>query len=138
MRFSKEIEYALISLMAMSDSDGLSSARDLAKRFHIPHELLSKILQRLVARGIADSVKGAHGGYRLRRPGGEITLGEVMTAVQGPRHVARCLDDEDCFQAEVCNIKRSIRTVQSIWDRTINSMTLDDFGRTASRLSGPT
>jgi Rrf2 family protein len=129
MRFNKDIEYALMSLTAMSGSGELTTARDLAEEYQIPYGLLSKILQRLANAGVLESVKGAHGGYRLHRRNEEITLGEIIEAVQGPKHVAPCLDDEDCFQAEVCIIKGSIRGVQSMWDRMINSMTLEDFSR---------
>lgn len=129
MRFTKDIEYALIGLIALAGSPGLHSARDLAEEYQIPFGLLSKILQKLGAEGIVVSVQGAHGGYRINRPIGEITLGEIIDSVHGTRHVAPCLDDEGCNQVAVCNIKPSIEGVQSMWDELINSMTLLQFAQ---------
>ena len=128
MRFNREVEYALMSLMAMSGEGILHSARGLSEEYQIPYELLSKVLQRLAANGIVDSVKGAHGGYRLKSRPQDITLGEVIDSVQGKKSVAVCLDDEQqCVQSAVCNIKGSIRQVQTMWDSMIHSMTLSEF-----------
>lgn len=137
MRFNKEVEYALIGLTAMTGTDGLISARDLADEYSVPHGLLAKILQRLASAGVLESVQGAHGGYRLARSKDEITLGDIIDSVQGRKHVARCLDDEACSQIEVCNIKDSIESVQSMWDQLISTMTLGEFAerRTASNVS---
>ena len=129
MRFTKDIEYALIGLIALAGAPELHSARDLAEEYQIPFGLLSKILQKLGAGGIVVSVQGAHGGYRISRPIGEITLGEIIDAVHGAKHVAPCLDDEGCDQEAVCNIKPSIEGVQSMWDEMINSMTLAQFAQ---------
>ena len=129
MRFTKDIEYALIGMVALAGSPKLHSARDLAEEYQIPFGLLSKILQKLGASGIIDSVQGAQGGYRIKRPIGQITLGEIIDSVHGSRHVARCLDDERCDQVAVCNIKPSIEGVQSMWDELINSMTLEQFAQ---------
>ena len=56
MRFNKDIEYALISLVAMGREDGVMSARELSDRFSIPYELLCKILQRLSHARIVSSI----------------------------------------------------------------------------------
>ena len=65
MRFTRDLEYALISLIAMGGEESVTSARDIAHAYTVPYERLCKILQRLSAAGILDSMKGAHGGYRL-------------------------------------------------------------------------
>ena len=64
-----------------------------------------KIMRKLVSAGIVCSFKGAHGGYILARPAGEITLRQVIEAVEGPYRFSRCLDSEydcNCPSTEPC------------------------------------
>ena len=133
MLFNRDVEYALISLIAMGEEKRHFSAKELSAEYQIPKELLAKILQRLSSAGTIVSIQGAHGGYRLDRPLETITLGEVITAVQQKRHFARCLDDDDCSQGEVCNIKHGILNVQTRWDDMINTMTLAEFAASSGR-----
>ena len=133
MRFNKDVEYALIALLAMARRTRLVSAKEISEEFSVPYGLLSKILQRLAGSGIVGSVQGARGGYRLTRSTGDISLAEIITAVQGERHVARCLDDESCGQLEVCNIRDGIESVQSMCDRFLSSMTLREFSDQRAR-----
>ena len=135
MRFNKDVEYALICLTALSRERRTLSSRELSDKFHIPFGILSKILQRLSGKGIVISVQGARGGYRLDRNPESVTLGEVISSIQGRKSVTSCLnEDEQCHLIEDCNIKDAMNQVQSMWDTMVNSMTLGDF-RTMKRLN---
>ena len=127
MRFTRDLEYALISLIAMGGEESVTSARDIAHAYTVPYERLCKILQRLSAAGILDSMKGAHGGYRLLMNPERLSLGEIIDAVQGKKKVAPCLEDEACVRAETCNIKGGIRNVQSMWENMMASVTLAEL-----------
>ncbi len=128
LRINKDVEYALISLIAMGKEGSVLSARELSTRFQIPYGLLSKILYRLAQGEIIVSVQGPKGGYRLNGTMNDITLGTVMETVHGPSRVAACLDEDgSCIQECNCNIKGIVRRVQNQWDRFVNSMTLSQF-----------
>ncbi len=128
LRINKDVEYALISLVAMGRSSEVQSARELASRFEIPYGLLCKILYRLAHSGIVVSVQGPKGGYRLGHRLEEVTIGRVMEAIHGPARVAACLEESgDCSQLDACNIRGIVQQVQSRWDLFINSMTLAEF-----------
>jgi Rrf2 family protein len=129
VRFNRDVEYALMVLLELDGSERLVSAREISDSYRLPYGLLCKILQRLAANGVLESVHGAYGGYRAARKPEEITLGEIIDIVEGKKRVARCLDDEGCSLSEVCTIKGSMRTVQSMWDQMIASMTLREFTR---------
>ena len=72
LRLSKKADYALIAMkhLALHSDRGASSAREIAEAYDIPIELLAKVLQRLVRRGLLASHHGTHGGYRLARQAG--------------------------------------------------------------------
>ena len=128
LRINKDVEYALISLIAMARSSEVQSARELASRFDIPYGLLCKILYRLAHAEIVESVQGPKGGYRLGHGLEEVTIGRVMEAIHGPARVAACLDEAgDCSQLDACNIRGIVQQVQSKWDLFVNSMTLAEF-----------
>ncbi len=131
MRFNRDVEYALISLVAMGSEDRRFSARELSQEYNIPYTLLCKILQRLAASGIITSIQGSRGGYVFEGSLGSVTLGDILQSIQGERHVAPCIDEEiDCSLEDVCTIRGGIARVQSMWDSFIEKMTLEDFAQT--------
>ncbi|HUZ18064.1 MAG TPA: Rrf2 family transcriptional regulator [Spirochaetia bacterium] len=128
LRINKDVEYALMSLMAMGKDERVVSARELSERFQIPYGLLCKILNKLAHAQIIVSVQGARGGYRLNGTLNDITIGRVMESVHGPLRVAACLDDEGgCIQECNCNIKGIVQRVQNQWALFVHSMTLSQF-----------
>jgi Rrf2 family protein len=74
---------ALLSL-ALHDDDGPTSVRDIAERTGLPQPYLEQILLALKGAGLVRSKRGVGGGYVLSRPADEITLAEVVSAVDGP------------------------------------------------------
>jgi Rrf2 family protein len=129
MRFHRDVEYALISLSAMMQDGGVHSARKLAEQQKVPYGLLCKILQKLAAAGILDSVQGPRGGYRLVRDPDEVSLSTIIDAVHGEQHVVPCLDEGDCGRIDGCTIRDGVLMVQSMWDSMMSRMSLQDFVR---------
>ena len=84
LRLSKKADYALIAMkhLALRGDRGSSSAREIAEQFDIPIELMAKVLQRLVRRGLLGSHQGTHGGYQLARSSGGQTFGDMVTNAQ--------------------------------------------------------
>ena len=70
LRLSKKADYALIAMkhLALRGDRASSSAREIAEQYDIPVELMAKVLQRLVQRGLLASHQGTRGGYQLSRP----------------------------------------------------------------------
>jgi Rrf2 family protein len=86
MRLNRAASYALHALayMASQKKDAPTASHIIAERRHIPERFLLKVLKPLVAAQVLTSVKGPNGGYRLARPATEITVLEVLEAVEGP------------------------------------------------------
>jgi Rrf2 family protein len=88
MRLTSASRYALhaVVFMAAWQTDERTTSRLIADERNISERFLLKVLKSLVSANVLTSIKGPRGGYRLARPAHEITLLEVMEAVDGPIH----------------------------------------------------
>ncbi len=87
MKVSTRGDYAsraLLSLALHSDESGPTSVRDIAERTGLPQPYLEQILLALKGAGLVRSKRGVGGGYVLAREPGAITLGDIVSAVDGP------------------------------------------------------
>jgi len=106
LRLSKKSDYALIALRHLATGDKSVSARELAQRFDIPIELLAKVLQKLARAGLLVSHQGLRGGYVLARAAAQISVADIIVAVDGPLTVTACSDqDQTCDQYSKCNVR---------------------------------
>jgi len=85
MKISAKGEYALKAMLdlSMRESSGLVSIQEIAARQSIPQRYLEQVLLQLKRASLLTSKRGAAGGYHLTRSPGEITVGEVLRAVEG-------------------------------------------------------
>lgn len=132
-RFTKDMEYALISLVELSrlPPNQLVSARELSERYALPFKLLARILRKLGAAGVIKAFKGPRGGYCLVEPPDRVKLGRIIQAVRGDERIADCLTKEgSCAQdACGCTIKPVIELFQDKWLNFVENTTLDEFAR---------
>ena len=131
---NKKVEYALIALLHLDSVQrhDLVTTKDLAEMYHLPGELLGKVMQRLARKDVVASVQGAHGGYRLARPLEEVTLGNVIEAVEGPVQLTGCQDEPgSCDQYCNCNIREPVIRVQEQLTQFVNDIRLASFRRPA-------
>ena len=87
MKVSTRGDYAsraLLSLALHSEREGPTSVRDIAERTGLPQPYLEQILLALKGAGLVRSKRGVGGGYVLARTPADITLGEIVSAVDGP------------------------------------------------------
>lgn len=130
LRLSKKTDYALMALkdLASSPADTSSSAREIAERYGIPVELMAKVLQRLSKRGLLVSHQGTYGGYRLSRPPAQISVGDVVQAIDGPILVTACSDeDESCDQYTKCNIRDPLWQLKNRIVMALEAFTLQEL-----------
>jgi Rrf2 family protein len=108
LRLSKKADYGLIAMkhLALRGDRGASSAREIAELYGIPIELMAKVLQRLVRRGLLASHQGTRGGYELVRMPSQISVADVIQAIDGPVAVTACTTEEgQCEQFAKCNVR---------------------------------
>lgn len=131
LRFTKRADYGLIAIhyIAVHDEDrGAVSAKRIADEFNIPSELLAKILQRLAKEGLIASQNGPKGGYVLARRPTEISVGDVVRALEGPVHIVNCLEaSSDCPQMARCNLRRPVQKIQVAISQVLDGMSLAEL-----------
>ena len=133
LRLSKKADYALMAMkhLALRADRGSSSAREIAEQYGIPVELMAKVLQRLVRRGLLASHQGTRGGYRLSRHPQQISVADVIQAIDGPVTVTACTtEDGRCDQFATCNVRDPLwrlreRIVAALGDCTIAELATD-------------
>jgi Rrf2 family protein len=125
LRLSKKADYALIAMKHLAVRGGRGfqasvSAREIAEQYDIPIELMAKVLQRLVRRGLLVSHQGTRGGYQLARLPVQISVAEVIQAIEGPVAVTACTTDEgQCEQFSKCNVRDPLYKVR---DRILTAL----------------
>jgi len=121
LQLTKRTEYGLIALVHMVDRGGeFVSAREVADVYSIPRRLLAEVLKDLSRNGLVDSQRGANGGYALARPAEAITVGAVVSALEGAPTLAGCETDEGhdrtCDVEPVCPIRSPLHRIrEGIW-----------------------
>ncbi|MDN5916127.1 MAG: Rrf2 family transcriptional regulator [Pseudonocardia sp.] len=138
MRMAEGVEWALHSCVNLSwlDGHGPVPAARLAGLYDLPAPYLNKQLQALVRAGVLTSVSGPRGGFRLARAPEEISLLDVVVAVEGPEEAFRCTQilrngpggDESIDYRSHCAVSQSMRRADLAWRRELAARTIADVG----------
>jgi Rrf2 family protein len=122
LQLTKRTEYGLIALVHMVDRGGeFVSAREISDVYPIPRRLLAEVLKDLSRSGLVDSQRGASGGYALARAAEKITVGSVVSALEGAPTLASCEPHEShvggsCDVEPVCPIRSPLHRIrEGIW-----------------------
>lgn len=136
---SEGVEWALHSCLnlAWAGTEQAVTAAKLAAYYELPAAYLNKQLQALARAGIVSSISGPRGGFRLARRPEDISLMDVVVAIEGPEPAFRCnkimhqgpsaesTDGSD----ESCVINSVMRSAELQWRRQLASQTLADIVR---------
>jgi len=129
MIHSPTCQHALRALifLASKTPDKPVLVSEIADAAKVPRQSLAKILHGLRNKGLVKSTKGPGGGYRLARPGGDVTIIEVVEAVDGPLYLARScvLGLEECNGNEPCALHEYWDMFRGQYYSTIEAMTLE-------------
>jgi Rrf2 family protein len=112
MKLSRTVAYAVRATMqlAQSESEGPVPCSRLASDGKMPERFLLQILRNLVTHGILRSTRGVDGGYTLVRPASEISLLEVIEAIDGP-YDAGAVDTEASADDSAAQIRQALSQV---------------------------
>jgi Rrf2 family protein len=132
LRLTKKADYGLMALKYLAEQSlttpDAQSAKDIAEAYHIPPQLLAKILQTLAKAGILVSHAGTNGGYALARPAAEISAFEVIRAVDGPLFITSCITIHGtCDLAGHCTIKEPLRKVNDSITNMLSDLRIADL-----------
>lgn len=99
MHITQESDYAVRIVYCLAANAVRMDARSISEQMCVSLRFALKILGKLAQNGIVASFKGNRGGYELARPASQISMLDVISAVEGPYRLSRCLDQ----QSDGCN-----------------------------------
>lgn len=105
MKLTTKGRYAVTAMMDLAlhqSEDGRVSLARIAEHQEISVAYLEQLFARLKSKGLVNGVRGPNGGYRLTRPAADISIFEIISAVDESVDVTRCHGREDCQDGEVC------------------------------------
>lgn len=118
---------ALIDLALYSENEAVS-IQSIARRQNISDSYLEQLMRKLRSAGLIVSVRGAQGGYKLARPANEISVGDVLRALEGSLEAVTCGgEDNSCQGADLCVTKFVWERINSSIRDTVDSIKLSQL-----------
>ena len=130
LRLNRITDYAIVVLAQMArEPERLATAPHLAQDPTVPLPTVSKVLKDLAREGVLVSERGAHGGYRLARPPAEITVLEIIRALEGPVSLTACVDgtEGNCGVESLCPMRGNWDRVNRAIRAALESVSLADM-----------
>ncbi|ALR01624.1 SUF system Fe-S cluster assembly regulator [Xylella fastidiosa] len=126
LRVTKLTDYASVVLTVLAAHPGaVLSANELAEHSGLEPPTVSKILKPLSQAGLVEGRRGAYGGYRLARTPGEITLIQIVEAIEGPLAITECSQDHNqCSITHQCGIRSNWQLINTLIAQALRSITL--------------
>jgi FeS assembly SUF system regulator len=137
IRITKRTDYGIVLLSTLTAfPQRRFNAPELAAESHIPLPMVSKILKELTRSGLLESHRGVHGGYSLAREPQEISVGDVITALEGPIAVTECIDDApgSCDKEAFCPVSSNWGRINRALRDALGAITLAEMSPPPSRL----
>lgn len=135
LKLGKLADYGtmLVTVLA-GEPERLLSAHELANRTHVAAPTVSKLLKLLTRGGLVESLRGARGGYKLARPAGEVTVADVIAAIDGPIGLTQCsVHKGSCAVESHCGVRGNWRLINTAIHEALKSVTLADMARPLRR-----
>ena len=129
LRIGKLTDYATVILSYLAKhGEDLCSGVEVADATGIPATTVSKILKLLVRAELLNSVRGAKGGYVLVKRPDQISMTEIISAVEGPIALTECsISRQNCEQASGCEIRSNWGLINEKISHALASITLADL-----------
>lgn len=130
MKLSTKGRYGLraaVDLAIFAKSEPISIST-IAAREGLSESYLEQLFAKLKKAGLVSSSRGTNGGYQLAKPAGDISVGDVMRALEGDMVVVDCPDSESkCAKFDSCVTKYVWKRINNSINDTMDSMTLEEI-----------
>lgn len=129
-RLNRLTDYGVVVLSQMSRKpDDLRTAPQISQETGVPLPTVAKLLNALAHGRLIESHRGAAGGYSLRRPAKEISVAEIIQALEGPIALTACVEgsENDCEVASLCPMRGNWDRVNKAIYGALSEVTLADM-----------
>jgi len=128
LRIGKLTDYAMVLVSHLARTQGVQSATTLADEVHLSAATVSKILKILSEANLVKSVRGAEGGYLLAKPAAEISLVDIITAMEGEFAVTECCEmTNQCMLNTTCSLRENWRKINKVVQTMLSGLTILDM-----------
>lgn len=131
LRVSRLADYASVVMACLARHSGeVLPATQVGEETRLELPTVSKLLKRLAHAGLVESFRGATGGYRLARQPKDISLAEIVEALDGPIGLTECgLGHGGCERQSFCAVSRDWLGIGAAIDSALRGISLDDMAR---------
>ena len=131
LRISKLADYGTVVMVYLAKRPKqLCNARDIARDTHLTIPTVSKLLKRLTLAGLLSSVRGVHGGYRLQRDASDISVTQIIYALDSSRGLTECSSQvNECSLQGVCPIQGNWRLISQTIENALNNVSLEALAK---------
>ena len=134
MRLSHLADYAVVLMTAAArrDAGERLSATELSAETGVPLPTAQKLMGQLASAGLLNSARGQRGGFSLSRPAAEISLADIVEAVEGPIAMTVCSGHEgpsDCALDAHCRVKPHMGVVGNAVRGALGAVSLTELAR---------
>jgi len=132
MQFTKAEEYGILGALYLVEKDRsfITPLSEISEAQNIPEKFLAKIFQSLSKAGIVRSHRGIRGGFTLAREPADISIKEILEAIQGPYHLMKCIPDiKICDKGIFCALRELLIIAEGRLVSTFEQYTLADLSR---------
>jgi len=131
LRMSKLADYGTVVMAYLAQEPGVvHSAMETADRVHVALPTVSKVLKILAHENLVLSSRGARGGYALGRPPKEISVAQIIDAMEGPIALTECSGEKSiCEQESSCSVRGNWRKINQVVRDALQSVTLHDMAQ---------
>jgi Rrf2 family protein len=132
MQITREGDYGIRSVLYLSRQPfkKISFVNEISEEYKIPRSFLAKILQKLVKAKIVRSYRGVKGGFSLAKHARDISMLEVVEAIEGKIYLNVCLmDKKKCGFSKHCPVSPVWATIQGRFTDTLKKINFEDLAR---------
>lgn len=131
IRITKLTDYGIVLLTHLAaEPERQFSAPELSIEAHLPLPMVSKILKQLAREGLLLSHRGVKGGYGLSRPADEVSMTEVIGALEGPIALTECISVEgDCSHESLCQVRGNWQRINAAVRQALDGISLAEMAR---------
>lgn len=138
MKISTKGRYGLKAVLDIAMHDEASSVSSIAARQCISENYLERLIAMLKKAGIVNSLRGAQGGYVLARPAEDISVGEVLRALEGDLNPVDCAEIDGsgdfCEGADTCITKFVWKRISDSINQAVNNLMISELARDGRHL----
>jgi FeS assembly SUF system regulator len=130
IRLSRITDYGIVLMVQLARDAGgdARNARNLAAEVDLPAPVVSKVLKSLARAGLLESQRGSKGGYTLARSAEEISVPEMITALEGPISLTECtMHPGACSQESSCDVREPWQRINDAVHSALARISLADL-----------